>query len=282
MLALIETFPQQIREASRFGITVNSFNNILVCGMGGSIIPGYILKDYIDDVPVYIAQGNIPKFINEKTLAFVITYSGKTEETIKMYKALKKKCQVIAITSDNSKLKAERVILIPKRMLPRLALAYLFFPMLNIINKKKDVKSVIRAVKKVNKNDAKKLASKLRNKTPIIYACSEEYRAVAYRWQTQFNENAKIIAHSGFFTEANHNEIEAKDFSKFYPILLNDGRKIKAKKIINMDEIKLKGSGKLAKMFYGIHFGDYVSYFLAKNRKVNPEKTPNIDKLKEK
>src|SRR5205085_10635487 len=56
---------------------------------------------------------------------------------------------------------------------------------------------------------AKQLAVALHNKLPIIYG-SQGYRgAVAYRWKSQFNENAKQAAFSNVFPEQNHNEILA-------------------------------------------------------------------------
>ncbi|MFC1727882.1 SIS domain-containing protein [Nanoarchaeota archaeon] len=275
----LENFSDQIEDATYLGKKIIGFKNILVCGMGGSAISGDILQSYLD-TPVFVAREEVPKFINKDTLAFIISYSGNTKETIKMFnQAKKRKAKIVVIASGGYLGKQKGAIKIPGGYSPREALAYCFFPILNIIGKKKDVGSVISAIKKVNPKEAQKVAKLISKKIPVIHAGSEKLKSAAYRWQTQLNENSKIMAHSSYFDELNHNEIEAKDLNKFSFIELGDEKRA-SDKFFKPYKLKLKGSTLLAKIFYAIHFGDYVSYYLSRIKKVKYWTNPKIDYIK--
>jgi len=288
MLNLLKKFPGQVKEAIKLtrNIKISGFNKILICGMGGSGISGYILRDILE-VPVFISQSyDIPKFVDGKTLVFVISYSGDTEETIFMYKKAVKKTKKIFIITSGGKLSRERnVILVPGGLLPRMALAYLFFPMLAILKSSKvvryDLDDILTALKKVKPNKAKKLAKKLYNNVPVIYAPSN-YFGLVWRWKQSLNEYSKQLAVVNVYPEFFHNEIEA-DYNKFKVVLFVDkvDKKIKEfKKMVKVHEFKLYGKSLIARIFYGIYFGDFVSYYLARLNKKDPLKEEKIDRLK--
>ncbi|MFH1209938.1 MAG: bifunctional phosphoglucose/phosphomannose isomerase [archaeon] len=286
----LKRFPDQIKEAIKLGsIKPRGYNKILVCGMGGSGVVGYILKDLLD-VPVFIEQSyEIPKFIDKNTLAFIVSYSGNTEETIAMHKKVKRKTDnIILITSQNKGIlyKEKNFIIIPKGFMPRRALAYLFFSIWGCLgHKSNEINGIVKLLKRFNKKDAERLAKKIGSKTPAIYV-SETYYSIAVRWKDQINEDAKHIALIGMLPEIDHNEIEA-NLSRYFPMIIRDkekgrmDKKIKlTEKIIKAYEIKLKGKTKLEEIFYGIHFGDYLALYLAKLYRENPSKYRNIEKLK--
>ncbi len=288
MLNLLKKFPGQVKEAIKLtrGIKVNGFNKILVCGMGGSGISGYILRDIIE-MPVFISQSyDIPKFVDSKTLVFVISYSGNTEETISMYKkAVKKTKKVFIITSGGKLSREKNVILVPGGLLPRMALAYLFFPMLVILKSSKVVRynldDILTALKKVKISKAKELARKLYNKVPVIYVPSNYYGLVL-RWKQSFNEYSKQLTIASVYPEFFHNEIEA-DYNKFGVVLILDKMDKKIKefgKMVKTNKIMLYGKSSIAKIFYGVYFGDFVSYYLAKLNKKDPMKEEKINRLK--
>ena len=58
-------------------------------------------------------------------------------------------------------------------------------------------------------NPAKQLARALAGRPLFIYTGAGPLAAVAVRWRQQFNENAKVLAHSAVVPEHNHNEIVA-------------------------------------------------------------------------
>ena len=99
----MEALEKQIRIVKRMNIPkvdIRKYDKIAVCGMGGSGISGYILRDLYDDKPVFVFQGyELPKFVDKKTLVFCISYSGNTAETISMYNHAKKRgCKVVVIS----------------------------------------------------------------------------------------------------------------------------------------------------------------------------------------
>jgi len=288
MLELFKKLPKIIPEAYALGcIKVKPYKNILVCGMGGSGFPGYLLRDLIE-TPVVIAQSyTIPHYVTQDTLAFIISYSGNTEETLAMLKETRKRTKNIVLITSGGKLsqEKERKIIVPKGMEPRDALPYLFFPMWAII-KGKDVKETIQILKKISIADAHKLAKNLMKKFPIIYA-SAENGAIALRWKTQINEDDKTLAIANVYPEMNHNEVEA-DFKKTYTIILRDPydhpriqkRMNLTKKHLHAKEIHLKGKSKLARMLYGVYYGDLTAYYLASLYKKDPYAYVFIESLK--
>ena len=286
----LKKFPDQIKEAIKLGsVKPKAYNKILVCGMGGSGVIGYILKDLLD-IPVFIEQSyEIPRFIDKNTLAFIVSYSGSTEETISMYKKVKRKTDNIILISSKIKgilSREKNFVEIPEGFMPRRALAYLFFSMWGCLgHKSKDINGIVKLLKKFNSKDVKKLAKKIGNKIPAIYV-SENYYSIAVRWKDQINEDAKHIALIGMLPEMDHNEIEA-NFSRYFPIIIRDNergrmnKKIRlTEKIIKAYEIKLKGKSKIEEIFYGIHFGDYLALYLAKLYRENPSKYKHIEDLK--
>lgn len=311
MLKEILELPKQIKEGLELAGKTKirgEINNILICGMGGSGIAGDILKDVYTKKPVYIVKNYfIPEFIGKNTLAFIISYSGNTEETLSAYKeALKKKCRVIVITSGGkllklAKKKRNKIIKVPKGFVPRTALAYLFFPILKILYNSKliknfdeDIEDLLNILKiEEFKNKAKDLAGCLLNRVPLIYT-SNKFEAVALRWKTQFNENSKVYAYYNVFSELDHNEVVPyyRRNRDFFVILIEDDEdyyKIRKRMEItkrfiarNTDTVELEvfGETPLAKIFATIHLGDLTSYYLAIKRKVNPVSTKIIEDLR--
>jgi glucose/mannose-6-phosphate isomerase len=311
LLEVLDSLPKQCKDALELpkGITAKGeVTSIVICGMGGSAIGGDLLKTYCSDtkLPVFVNRDyQVPKFVDNYTLVFVVSYSGNTEETLSAFHDAKNKgAQIIAVTSGGKLAKeAGKVIKIPSGIQPRAALGYLFFPMLGVLYNSNlaDVRNielnemiVLLNKKEEIKARAEQLAKKIQGKTPIIYS-SELLKPVAYRWQTQINENAKYPAFHSSFSEMNHNEINAfrsMERSKFLAILLRDEKdnaKIKRRmdvcrqimeKNIDVEEVKVKGLSLLARMFSTIYLGDYTSYYLALRERVDPTPVEVIEWLK--
>jgi len=301
MLEHLIKFPTYVRKGyslSKDFKIKGKVNKILVCGMGGSGISGDILKDYATDIPIFVNKGyDIPGFVDKNTLAVIISYSGNTEETISAYEKVKEKTKKRLVIASGGILGGEKnIVKVPLDLPPRYSLPFLFFSMLRVLNDsfiiKKDfyLDDIVENLKSINHDEIKDLARTLKSYIPVIYA-PEGYGSVAYRWQTQFNENSKRFAHSQVFSEHNHNEIEAINPCTRKVIMLKDPdaheRINKRMDIIaepNMwcTKIPLKGESKLSKMFYGILYGDLTSYYLALETGEDPTKQDKIDALKEK
>jgi glucose/mannose-6-phosphate isomerase len=312
MLQVIKEFPKQCREALSLpkGISASGqVDNIIVAGMGGSAMGGDLLRIYLSDtnIPVYVNRDyKVPNFVNENSLVFVVSYSGNTEETLSsLNDAKEKNAQIIGITSGG-KLAEEckKVIQIPSGLQPRAALGYLFFPMLGILHnsnlarvKNEDLNEMLEILKQTDKfNEAgEELSKKLKEKIPIIYA-SESLGAIAFRWKTQINENAKMPAFYNVFSEMNHNEIagyKSMDM-KFAAVIIRDkqdNERIKKRMDIcreimeghvTVEEIETQGESLLARMFSTIYLADFVSYYMALANRVDPSPVEIIEGMKEK
>ena len=237
MLSFCVEAPEHCQKAAKLAwavpINYSKPKTIIVAGLGGSAIGGELLKDWAMDkitVPIEVCRGySLPAYVNEKTLVFVISYSGETEEALSMFlDAIKMDCMTFCISSGGKLLEfAEKLKLphfrVPSGMPPRAALPYLFLPMLIILEKlgltsdvSSEISEAIKVLEKVkdknspekplNDNFSKILASQINGTVPVVYGFGI-YRAVAQRYKQQFNENSKLPAKWEFFPELNHNEI---------------------------------------------------------------------------
>jgi glucose/mannose-6-phosphate isomerase len=259
------------------------YNQLVFCGIGGSAFPGEFVESLDLDVPVLAARESLPNSADRNTLCFIVSYSGNTKETIDLYRqAKKRKCKIVIVTSGGKLSKVrEKRFMVPKGYIPREAFMHLTFPVLDFLGIRHESHSGIAAA--VSNKEVGKIVRQIKGKTPIIYGSSESLRFIAYRWQTFFNENCKILAHSNYFPEVLHNEIEGRSNKNFQAILLVDKktRLLEASnKYIRAIEVKLKGKDLVSKMLYGTYIGYLVSYELAKSMKVDYRETKRIDSLK--
>lgn len=240
MLEALWNLPEQCEKALEIGRKMNmpaeyrTAANIVVTGLGGSAIGGDFLRVFAGSrlsIPVIVNRDyNLPKFVDEKTLLFAVSYSGNTEETLSAYsQAHEKGAKIIALTNGGKlRQRAEKdgypVIVVPAGISPRAATGYLLIPTLAVLEKlgllgdlSKEIDEVITVIKNareklnpevpVSKNPAKQLAQKLFNKLPVIWAAGGNTEVVATRWKGQINENSKAPAYWNVFPELNHNEI---------------------------------------------------------------------------
>jgi len=317
MLGSIETLRNQISKGLKLASDIrilDEVDNIIVAGMGGSALPGEVLKSLLVDSKLKITivkDYRLPEWANKKTLVFAISYSGNTEETLHSFRdAVKKSCRIVAISSGG-KLKemaeAQKVpyIEVPKpfkEFQPRAALGYLFFAVLGVLMRSRIIPDITPAIVKLEnalnaekyKGKAMDLAEHLVDKIPIIYA-SEKLYAAAYKWKIAFNENAKTHAFCNVYPEANHNEINAYVNIKgdFHVIMLSnddDHKQVRKrmritkalyrKRGVNVTEIAVKGNSLLAKLFSAILIGDLVAYYLAIKYKTDPTPVKMVEDLK--
>jgi glucose/mannose-6-phosphate isomerase len=313
MIKAIEDFPKQCKTALELpkGMSVSGkIDKIVVAGMGGSAVGGDLLKTYMHDskIPVFVVRDyNIPNFVDENTLFFAVSYSGNTEETLSAYQeAVKKKAKIVAVTSGGQLGSlAKKAVKIPAGLQPRAALGYLFFPVLGVLNnsgiadtKGKDIEEMFEILEKTEdfKITGERIAKKIFQKTPIVYS-STLFGPISYRWKTQFNENSKSPAFNHVFAELNHNEIvgyQLMNKNEWSAIFIRDkfdNERIKlrmdiTKEIIStrveVEEIFTRGEGLLSRIFSGIYYGDFASYYLALANRIDPSPVNVIENLKKK
>ena len=119
--------------------------------------------------------------------------------------------------------------------------------------------------------------------------------AVAYRWKTDLEENAKTFAVAGAVPEMNHNEIEAwgtRPATAMHVVLLRDS--LEAPEIrrrfavlreliagqVAVSEAWTRGKGGLARLFSLIALGQWTSFYLAALRGVDPWAVPLLEGFK--
>lgn len=295
----ISNFPDYILKAFSFGhlnLVKPGFRRIIVCGMGGSGIAGDVLKCYLQDFEVVVVKDyNIPSYLNDG-LVFCVSYSGNTQETLSCYKqAISRNLDVVGISSGGKLAKLckkndSAFIKIPTGFLPRFALAFLFFPMLRVLEDVGfDVKHDVYLLTKKLKSNLEKeleLARRLIGKIPLIYT-STEYYCCGLRFKEQLNENSKTHAFFNVFSEMNHNEIMGFEDARFFPVYLDflNNKKITKrfkvfKKMFVGQYIVFKSSNKLLNIFSAILFSDWISYYLANLRKIDVGEMKAIEKFK--
>ena len=285
MLEKLLNFPFQIKDAKRIGELVDlknfgDFEKILFSGLGGSAISGDLVRDYLYlkcKIPVFVNRDYLlPSFVDEKTLVFISSYSGNTEETVSSYKdAKKRKAEIIVVSSGGilkDLAKKDRVIYvsIPSGLQPRNSLGYLSIIPLVILNRAISIKGLNREIEEsflvlerlrerlnpdvsISENQAKTLSFSILKKFLIIYSSSLNFECCATRFRTQIAENAKSLSSVNLFPELNHNEIEGLRNPKFLSkdsitIILRDKkepmnikRRIEiTKKIIEREKIRIK------------------------------------------
>jgi glucose/mannose-6-phosphate isomerase len=176
---------------------------------------------------------SIPGYVGRDTLLFAVSYSGGTEETLSAYEeASKRGAKMVAFTSGGELARRARAAHIttyglPTGFQPRAAIAHQFFTLAVAARKAgiagdswwevKEAIDVLKAIREEMRpevplwsNPAKRLAEEIRGYTPIVYG-SRIHEAVAYRWNTQLNENGKTPAASSFIPEAFHNATVASE-----------------------------------------------------------------------
>jgi len=327
MRKIILDFPKQFRigiEAARnvylkSGRLLKPPENIIICGMGGSGLPGDILLTLRPlDVFVYKSY-RLPLQAGNESLIICISYSGNTEETISAFQtAVGRNLPIISITTGgeleklSKKYKVPLVKLPPPYILPRLALGQMFAALIKVLENNYLLdENITNALLKLEDSlkpeelelQGKKLAKKIFKKIPIIYT-SRRFREIGWIWKNSLNETAKIIAFCNYFPELNHNEtvgfekINEDQISnkKIGLLILRDkqssySRILKQMDItkdlieregVNVDFVDIKGEMFLEKIFSTIILGFWTSYWLALEYKVDPTPVEQIVEFKRK
>lgn len=245
--------PGQFKEGLRLAKDVNisgNFKSIMLSGMGGSALPGNLLRIYINNLQGKKSFGSrlavyqnrfyaLPPEAYEESLNIICSYSGNTEETVSSFEeVLKNKLPCVGISSGG---KIEEMcqknniphIKLPSGIQPRMATGYFFATIFQVLvnaglveDKTQELielseKLALEILKFENKG--KEIAKQLVGKTPVIYA-STKYKALAMIWKIKLNENSKTPAFYNFFPELNHNELVGFTNSQanFFVIMLRD------------------------------------------------------------
>lgn len=320
MRNIILNFPKQfevgIKAAEHIKLE-SSFDNIIICGVGGSALPGNLLLDMADiSIPIFIHRDyGLPKIASEKSLIICISFSGNTEETLSAYQeAIEKSFKPLVIcTGGKMQELAEQnnlpVVIVPNDCLqPRFGTGYLVSALIKILDNCGITNNLSQEILKMAKNltpesfeaQGKILGENLLNKIPVVYS-SNQYKSAARIWKIKFNENSKIMAFWNYFPELNHNEMVGLSTNNkkqitnnnFHFIILrdnDDNPKILKRMEITADLIKenggdveiigMQGATKIEKIFNSLLLGDWASYYLALAYMQDPVPVEIVEKFK--
>src|SRR6202142_2699007 len=121
----------------------DAIRNIVVLGTGGSGISGDVVSSaFNDELPVPLSvlkQIRTPAYVGPHTLAFAVSYSGDTEETISMARsAVEKGAQLVAVSCGGELEALAREVgalhvPCPPGFLPRAAVGALVAPLATVL-----------------------------------------------------------------------------------------------------------------------------------------------------
>ena len=300
----------------------DSRGGIIVAGMGGSAIGGELARSILGDHasrPILTARGyGLPPWTTHDTTVVCASYSGNTEETLACYEAAGViGARRVAVTAGGAladMARAEGVPVIPLAggYCPRAAVAYLTVAVLEVaalagvgprMNSDIDVAAdhleelVIEwGPEGVDGSEAKALARALNGTVPIVVGAGLT-TAIAYRWKTQINENAKSPAYWQELPEMDHNEIEgfssAGELGRFSAVFLDDDdthprvreRMDLTSRLIRpgaagVHRVNSRGQTPVERVFSLVLLGDLVSLYLAVLRGVDPAPIELVEALK--
>jgi glucose/mannose-6-phosphate isomerase len=213
---------------------VGDIDNIVVLGMGGSGIAGDVLASVANSalpVPVTVLkQYRAPRFVGPRTLAFAVSYSGGTEETVSMAEAVVEQGARLVVVSLGGALggvaaRSDAVhISCPEGFLPRAALGALIAPLFATLEGIGMLPDASRWLADAQQqlasrrdrcapdvvgqaNPARELARRIGRTIPLVYGGGALGAVAAMRWKCDVNENAKAPAFWNTHPELDHNEI---------------------------------------------------------------------------
>ncbi len=247
LLGSVEALSRQIEEAleQTSSIEIDSsyktgIKNIVVAGMGGSVLASYIIKNlYKSELQVpfeVVSHYDLPSYVSKDSLVILSSYSGTTEEVLAAAgQAIAKDAKIMAIASGGPLLdlatknnwpvyKIEPNFNPSKQ--PRLAIGYAVVGQLALLSHAGQLRDLSSDLKVVSSN-LQKMVKELSPEAPdniaktlafscydkhIILVGAEHLIGSAHVFNNQINENAKALTSEWHLPEFNHHYMEALSF----------------------------------------------------------------------
>jgi len=310
-------FSQNVFKLSDFENLRGPFSSVIICGVGGSAASGDILKGWLNlekrnhNIKVW-RNYDLPYYADKTSLFVCVSYSGNTEETLSSFEMARAIGAPIVCVSSGGKLevlsKTYHIphVKIPTGIPPRNSVGYLFNSLVKILIQAKMLPDISLKIQKLQKDLkpmlyeklAKKISKKIMTGIPLIYS-SAENKFIAHEIKTRLNENSKIHAFYNYLPELNHNEMVGFTFpqnhqgAKFFLVLLEDPSDhprikicftamknlLKSKKY-SFESLRASGDNNLEKIFNWINFGDWLSFYVAKSKNIDPINVDLIEDFK--
>lgn len=286
---------------------------VVIAAMGGSAMGGELLRALVAGecpVPITRVRGfRVPHWAGPGTLVLCVSYSGRTRETLACAEQARRQgANLLVVGSGGPLLEHARewrvaCAQVPEAVAtgqPRAALGYLFGAMAGAfgacgLSSTGLAAAAAEGVEDVDREAALELGDRLAPTVPLIYGAGP-MGAVAYRWKTQMNENAKMHAFSHALPELAHNEVvgwEGAPPGRFAAVFLSDPGQADVRASIEatarliegeaalVEIVEARGDTPAARAFSLVAHGDWASYGAALRRGVDPTPVRNIDVLKQ-
>lgn len=272
-------------------------------------VPWQVVRDY-----------RMPPWVSENTLGIFLSYSGRTEETLSCLKdALNRGAAVAGVTSGGDLQESVSegggdLMKIPSGYPPRAALGYLCIPVvyflhrIGLVRESLDgqLRGAVSYLKTLREqfsqaeqtNPAYSIARSIYTSIPVIYGGDGITAPAALRWRGQLGENGKILAFHHHLPEMNHNEIVGYENNPdlvgrlcvLWLMDRNDHSQIRKRqrltrgiigsRVEQQIDIEAEGANSVERLFYLIHLGDWVSFWVAMHHGTDPTPVSKIDRLK--
>lgn len=300
----------------------DSPSGLVVAGMGGSAIGAALALGALGDRalrPIACARDYaLPPWTTPDTTVLCSSYSGETEETLAAYDAAGAVgARRIVCTTGGRLAAAARedgvpVIPLPGGYQPRAAVGYGLVVALEVaalagvcerLHTEIDVAAAHAEQLAVDWGPesgedslAKRLARSLQGTIPQIVGAGLTV-PVAYRWKTQFNENAKLLCFASELPEFDHNEIagwhSAPELGRFGAVLFDDcdlHPRVRTRIGLTLEvierhaafaeRVETVGRTRIERLVSLVLLGDLVSLYLAALRGVDPAEVGVLERLK--
>lgn len=292
-------------------------NSVAFVGMGGSGIAGRLIKLLMSaesTVPVTVVEGmQLPRRCDADTLTIVSSYSGNTWETLELFEqGLQRHVPMVVLASGGRLAQRAReegvpLFVVPTGWVPRAALPLFLGSILSILEHL-DLYAGLRVVREWQQHwhavsaqvsdraQYQELTMLLLDASFChVWGVTDDSDALAYRLQTQLNENSKIAAVYSAFPELNHNLLVGFDdarqvapviclMSDFAPELLKMSlasvENTLATNGILLYKPALLGDTWRNQLAYALWWADFASLYVGQTRGCDITQTRLIDSVK--
>ena len=299
---------------------ISSIENIVCCGMGASIYGALVTQALIGENLDYpfqnISDYHLPKYVDEKTLVILTSYSGNTEEVLSCaQEAKQKRAKMLVLTKGGKLADFAKENNIPAYVfngklnpsgVPRLGNGYSVIGLIGLLNKSGIIKVDEDAFSKAftkSTQIGRDLQGKARensklfvNKIPIIFA-AEHLSGNAQILRNQFNETSKTFSAFYLVPDLNHHLLEGLQFPTQSNLLFlsidsdNYSDKIKKRMLLTKDvtsknnrgimEHRTSGYNKYEDILEVMIYGSWLTFYLGILYDQNPAENPWVDYFKE-
>ena len=322
MWDMVRSLPDQLRWASGLQAPIlAAAEEVLVVGMGGSGVAGDYAGPLAAEIGIRVTTHKsygLPGWApSSRPLVVAISYSGDTEETLSGVELARHHQLPIAVIAGGGELtrwaseEGWPVVVVPHELQPRAAIGYLLGGLLRIVEAATSLEGTGESLEQAAQvaegllagpglSLASDLADGLAGRIVVVYGSEGPTAAVAKRWKTQINENAKTPCYAGVLPEADHNELAGwealPDLTRrsMGAVMLRDTgeppqlesrfrltREAMMATVPVVGEVHAVGEGLLARMVGLTVVGDALSVYLAERAGVDPVPVRAIEELKQ-